>query len=359
MQPSGKVLPQPAWKRPATLADVAREAGVVAMTASRAINGSGYVSEAVRTRVMEAAEKLLYQPNMLARHLKGRRTHAIGVMLPDIANPFASELLTGIRHKLDDHGYTAFVSVSDRGVEQERAGLRSLVDHRVDGLIIATRATTVGDQAIATIVRQGIPLLTIGRTLPGVKVDTISADDFQGAFDLTAYLAAAGHRRIAFLGISAEDAGKLHRFGGFASAMEQAGLVVQKQYVTGPTNAPAFSTQEDGFLGMRKLAALKRPPTAVFARNDFTAIGALRAAYELGLRIPEDIAVAGFDNIPLAAYTSPPLTTVAQPIREQGELAAHMLVQAIEGESGSSSRQHIMPCELIVRQSTAGTRKEP
>lgn len=336
------------------MADVAREAGVVAMTASRAINHSGYVSAEVRKRVLRAAEKLQYRPNMLARQLKGQRTHAVGVMLPDIANPFASELLTGIRQTLDGLGYNAFVSVSDRGVERERAGLQSLVDHRVDGLIIATRGTNIGDATIRDLVRQNIPVVTIGRMFATLKVDTVSADDYQGAFDLTSHLIALGHRHIAFLGISAEDAHKLHRFEGFAAALSAAGLKLRPEHIVGPRNAPSFSTQEDGYVGMKKLSQSKQRPTAVFSRNDFTAIGALRAAHELGLRVPDDIAIAGFDDIPLAAYISPPLTTVSQPIREQGELAAQMLIERIEGRRQGRHQRHVMPCELVVRQSTAG-----
>src|SRR5215469_2394689 len=174
--------------RPATLADVAREAGVGAMTASRAINRNGYVSEEVRVRVLKAAEKLQYRPNVLARHLRGQRLNAVGVMLPDVANPFFSELIAGIRKVLDKEGYTAFLSVSDGGVEQERTGLQAFVDHRVDGLIVATQSSNIGDQVIKTLVQQGMPVVTIGRAMSNVKVDVISANHYQGAFDLTTHL---------------------------------------------------------------------------------------------------------------------------------------------------------------------------
>ena len=331
---------------------MAREAGVVAMTASRAINRSGYVSDEVRARVLKAAERLQYRPNVLARHLKGRRLNAVGVMLPDIANPFSSELVAGIKRVLDGAGYNAFLSVSDRGVEQERAGLQAFVDHRVDGLIVATRGTSIGDRAIKELVRQGMPVVTIGRPLPRVKVDAIDANHYQGAFDLVAHLIERGHRRIGFIGIAPEDAHTLRRYEGYAAALKAAGLKLQDEYTVGPAKGPAFSTQEDGYEGMMRLARLKRAPTAVFARNDFTAMGALRAAHELELRVPEDIAIAGFDDIPLAAYAAPPLTTVSQPIREQGELAAQILVDRIEGRRKGAFTLHTMPCQLVVRRST-------
>jgi DNA-binding LacI/PurR family transcriptional regulator len=339
--------------RRATLADVAREAGVVAMTASRAINRTGYVSEEVRLRVLEAAEKLQYRPNVLARHLKGRRLNAVGVMLPDIANPFSSELIAGIKKVLDAAGYTAFLSVADRGVEQERTGLQAFVDHRVDGLIVATRGTNIGDRVIKELVQQGVPVVTIGRPMPRVNVDVIDANDYQGAFDLVTHLVERGHRHIGFIGIAPRDAHTLRRYEGYAAALAKAGLKLHEEYTVGPAKGPAFSTQQDGYEGMMTLARLKRRPTAVFARNDFTAMGALRAAHELGLRVPGDVAIAGFDDIPLAAYAAPPLTTVSQPIREQGELAAQILIDRIEGRSNGAFALHTMACQLVVRKSTA------
>lgn len=323
------------------------------MTVSRAINRTGYVSEEVRARVLEAAKKLQYRPNVLARQLKGQRLNAVGVMLPDIANPFSSELVAGIKKVLDAAGYTAFLSVSDQVVEQERAGLQAFVDHRVDGLIVATRGTSKGDRVIKELVQQGVPVVTIGRPMPKAKVDVIDANHYQGAFDLVTHLIGLGHRRIGFIGIAPKDAHTLRRYKGYAAALRKARLELHEEYTVGPAKGPAFSTQQDGYEGMMRLARLKRRPTAVFARNDFTAIGALRAAHELGLRVPGDIAIAGFDDIPLAAYAAPPLTTVSQPIRDQGELAAQILVERIEGRRRRAFALHTMPCQLVVRESTA------
>jgi DNA-binding LacI/PurR family transcriptional regulator len=331
---------------------VAREAGVVAMTASRAINRSGYVSEDVRKRVLKAVEKLQYRPNVLARQLKGRRLNAMGVMLPDIANPFSSVLLDGIKDVLDAAGYTAFLATGGRGVEQERAGLESFVDHRVDGLIVATRGTSIGDKALRELATQGIPIVTIGRPMPGVRVDCIAADHYQGAFDAVTHLVKLGHRRVGFIGISPADAHTLRRHQGYTAALEAARVPVREQYTCGPAQAPSFATQEDGFESMTRLMKLKDRPTAVFARNDFAAIGALRAAHAMGLRVPEDVAVAGFDDIPIAAYTTPPLTTVRQPIREQGRLAAEFLLERAEGKRRGEFRTQVMSCELVVREST-------
>src|ERR1700712_2561135 len=173
----------PARSKPATLADVAAMAGVVPMTASRALNRSGYVSADVRERVAAAARALKYRPNMLARQLRGSRLLAIGIMLPDIANPFVAELVKGITPVLRAAGYTGFIATAGRSVEDETAAIQAFVDHRINGMIIATRGTRLGDEFLATIAAQNIPLVTIGRPVSVPSVDCVTADHYQGAFD--------------------------------------------------------------------------------------------------------------------------------------------------------------------------------
>jgi len=343
-------------KKPATLSDVAREAGVVAMTASRAINDTGYVSQEVRERVLAAARKLSYRPNMLARSLKGQRLKAIGIMLPDIANPFSAELVEGMKDVLELEGYTAFIALAGRGVDHERDGLQSFVDHRVDGLLVATLRTDKGDEFLRELGAQGIPMVTVGRDVKGMQVDCVTADHWKGAFDVTTHLIELGHKLIGFVGIAAEDAPALRRYQGYLAALEKAGLTVGPEYTVGPGYAPAFATQEDGYDGMMQLAKLDAPPTAVLARNDSAAIGVMRAAHTLGMKVPEDLSVTGFDNIPLAAFWTPALTTVAQPIREQGKIAARVLLDKIEGRSTAEAETRTMECELVVRESTGKCR---
>ena len=345
-----------ARKKPATLADVAREAGVVAMTASRAINETGYVSQEVRERVQAAARKLNYRPNMLARSLKGQRLKAVGIMLPDIANPFSSELVEGMKDVLELEGYTAFIALAGRGVDHERAGLQSFVDHRVDGLLVATLRTDAGDTFLRELATQGIQMVTVGREVKGMLVDCVTADHCKGGFDVTMHLIELGHKVIGFVGIAAEDAPLLRRYQGYLAALEKAGLKVGPEYTVGPEYAPAFASQDAGYQGMMRLSDLKVRPTAVVARNDSAAIGVMRAAHTLGLKVPEDLSVAGFDNIPLAAFWTPALTTVAQPIREQGKLAARVLLDKIEGKSTAAGETRMMECELVVRESTGKSR---
>jgi len=295
---------------------------------------------------------------MLARSLKGQRLNAIGIMLPDIANPFATELVNGMKEVLDKAGYTAFIALAGRGVQQEKAGLQSFVDHRVDGLLVATRGTQLGDEVVKELAEQGIPIVTVGRPVKDATVDCITADHWQGAFDIVTHLIALGHTRIGFIGISPEDAHTLRRYQGYKAALERAGLPVRPEYTVGPANAPAFASQEDGYEGMVRLAGLKVPPTAAFARNDFAAIGAMRAAHKLGLDIPGHMAIAGFDSIPLSAYTTPPLTTVLQSSSEQGRMAAQLLIDRIEGRVKGACQLQCIECQIVVRESTdpkAGT----
>jgi DNA-binding LacI/PurR family transcriptional regulator len=327
-------------------------AGVVPMTASRAINDTGYVSDEVRRRVLKAAQALRYRPNMLARSLKGQRLHAVGIMLPDIANPFSAELVAGIQEVLLAANYTPFLATANRSVDQEAAALRAFVDHRVDGILVATRGTEIGNEAINAITRSGVPVVTVGRPIPNASVDYVTADHGKGAYEAVTHLISLGHKRIGFIGVALHDAFRLRRFQGYADALKDHGIALSKELIVGPPNGPSYATEQDGYAGMIQLAKVKQRPTAVFARNDYTAIGALRAAEELGLAIPGDIAVASFDNIPLSAFTIPPLTTVAQPIGEQGRHAAQFLLDRMEGRVKGTRRELCLDCYLVVRAST-------
>ena len=338
--------------RPTTLVDIARVAGVAPMTASRAVNASGYVSEEARDRVLKAARSLNYRPNILARSLKRQRSHVIGVMLPDIANPFSAELVQGMQPVFQQAGYSIFLSTAGRSVEQERAGLHAFVDHRVDGLLIATRGTQLGDEAIVEITKQGVPVVTVGRPIADSGVDRVTADHWRGAHDVVTHLISLGHKRIGFIGVSPQDGPRLRRYQGYASALREHGIPVRDELVVGPAEGPGYASEEDGYDGMKRLATLEKPPTAVFARNDYAAMGALRAAHDLGLAIPGDIAIAGFDNLPMSKYTTPPLTTVEQPISEQGKRAAEFLIDRIERRVKDAHRDVTLDCKLIVREST-------
>jgi DNA-binding LacI/PurR family transcriptional regulator len=341
-------------KRHPTIVDIAKLAGVAPMTVSRVVNESGYVSREMREKVERAVKELNYHPNGLARSLKRQRTQVVGILLPDIANPFSAELAGGIQDALVERGYSSFISTSERSTERERAALQALFDHRADGLIVATRETKAGNDFLLRLTERDLPMVVVGRTLNHPRVDRVTADHWKGAYEAVEHLISLGHRRIGFIGVQPINGAGLLRYQGYLDALRENGLAVDEKLIVGPAakSGPGYSTQDDGHAGMKKLLALKKRPTAVFARNDFTAMGAMCAARDAGLNIPDDLSIAGFDNVPLAAYTTPPLTTVHQPTKEQGSEAARLLLERIEGGAERERREINLDCHLVIRQST-------
>jgi DNA-binding LacI/PurR family transcriptional regulator len=326
------------------------------MTVSRAVNENGYVSSEARERIMRAIKELDYHPNGIARSLKRRRTHVVGILLPDIGHPFSAELCRYVEQTLLNRGYTAFISTTQRSVEREQAALNAFFDHRLDGIIVATLETRAGNDAILRLVNRGVPVVIVGRSLGHPNVDQINADHWKGGHEMVAHLAALGHSRIAFIGASVLMSSSLARFQGYLDGLREHDCEISPDLVVGSENleTPAYATQEEGYDGMRRLLALRDRPSAVFARNDAVAMGAMRAAREAGLRIPDDIAIAGFDNVPGSAYTSPPLTTVNQPTAQLGQRAAEFVLDRIEGKTLAERRDLCLDCEVVVRQSTVG-----
>lgn len=350
-------------KRPSTLSDIATLAGVTSMTVSRVVNQTGYVSIETKEKVLHAINKLNYRPNGIARSLKRRRTNTIGLILGDIANPYSAELARAVRAVTSAKNYNLFICVSEQSAKEDIAAFESLSDHNVDGIIVATRANRPGDEHLARMIERGLPIVLIGRDFHHNGADLVAANNHRGGFDATQHLIDLGHKRIGFIGTNLSRSMGLRRFQGYLDALKKNKIQVDERTVTGVTgvtggkeaddDAPGYSTERMGFEGMKRLLSLPKYPTAVFARNDFTAIGAMTAIKEAGLNIPDDIAIMGFDDIPMAVHTAPPLTTVRQPTRRQGQLAAEFLLRRIEGGEILRREERILECELIVRQSTA------
>jgi DNA-binding LacI/PurR family transcriptional regulator len=337
--------------KPVTLADIAASAGVTSMTVSRVLNHQGKVN--IETREMS------YRRNGLARGLKRQRTDTIGLVLGDIANPFAAELARGVREVLEKHGYTLFICISEHSAKEDVEAFDSLADHRADGIIVATRASRLGNEKLDSLITSGFPVSLIGRDFRHPQADLVTADNLKVGYEATRHLIQIGRQRIAFIGVSLTKNVALRRFRGYLEALEEHGLPVAEELIVGPQGAngqvPGYSTEEIGYEGMTRLLALKERPTAIFARNDFTAVGALNAIKQAGLRVPEDIAVVGYDDIPLAAHTSPPLTTVRQPTREQGRIAAELLLRRIEAGQHPPREERVFQCQLVIRESTVAS----
>ena len=343
-------------KKPVTLADIAAKASVTPMTVSRVLNSAGYVNSETRERVMRVAREMNYRRNGLARGLKRQRTETVGMVIGDIANPFAAELSRGVREVLEAKGYSLFICVSEHTAKEDVQAFDSLADHRADGIIVATRASKSGNERLTELIDSGIPVSLIGRDFRHPHADLVMADNLTGGYEATRHLIALGHKRIGFIGISLTQGLRLRRFQGYVEALNEHGLTVEEELIVGGRNGaeqmPGYSTEEMGYDGMMKLLELKHRPTAIFARNDYTAMGALNAIKRAGLRIPEDIAIVGYDDIPLASHTSPTLTTVRQPTREQGRTAAEFLLRRIQEDREQPRREKTFNCELVVREST-------
>jgi DNA-binding LacI/PurR family transcriptional regulator len=221
---------------------------------------------------------------------------------------------------------------------------------------VATRANDSGDEYLKSIVENNVPVVVIGRDFYHEQIDYISADNLHGGFEATQHLIDLGHRRIGFIGATLENEAKLKRLQGYLNALEKHRIEIDERLVTGRrevrTGVPGYSTEKIGYEGMKRLLSLPNRPTAIFARNDFTAIGAMTAVKEAGLRIPQDVAIIGFDDIPLAVHMSPSLSTVRQPMRLQGQIAAELLLRRIESDEDLSREEKILNCELIIREST-------
>jgi DNA-binding LacI/PurR family transcriptional regulator len=346
-RPSGRL-------RYPTVVDIAALAGVAPMTVSRVINQSGSVSPEVRKRVQRVIDKLEYHPNALARSLKSRRTRMVGILLPDIQNPFAGQLAGSIQQVLQEHGYSAFICTTEQSMEREQAALGAFFDHRVEGIVVATMETPAGSEALARFMRRGMPIVVVGREPGQLPTDRVTADHRQGGRDAVEHLVSLGHTRIGYVGVSPSNGPRLRRFQGFADALRDHSLPLPDHFVAGPEIdiGPGYSTQADGYHGMKRLLALPDRPTAVCVRNDYTAMGAILAARQLGFSIPDDIAIVGFDNVPLSEFTAPPLTTVDQPTVEEGRRVALLLLERIEGPSGREPTEVCLECRLIVREST-------
>lgn len=348
-------------RRVVTIMDVARTAGVSPATVSRVLNRSAHpVSARGRRRVLDAARRLGYIPNLLARSLLTHRTAALGVLVPDVSNPYYAAVLRGIEDAVGSTGRTVILCNTDRSPEKQRLYLRALMERRVDGLIVAGGSFGRAEAGLTG----GLPVVMIGRhpaRFPSVRIDNVEA-----AALATAHLIALGHRRILHLAGPSVSLTAADRVQGFRRALAAAGIPPQHGLIAEvgftPARAgaavlaafaPAPRTAR-GRAGTRGGRGAGRAgggrPTAVLAANDQVAIAAIRALHELGLRVPRDVSVVGFDDTPLASYLVPSLTTVAVPAYELGRTAVSLMAAALEGRHAASV---VLPCELRVRESTA------
>jgi LacI family transcriptional regulator len=327
----------------ATIRDVAREAGVSVATVSRVFNDSGPVNETTRRRIQDVARRLRYAPDSAARSLITRRTHTLGVLLPDLYGEFFSEVIRGIDQTAQASGYHLLVSSSHNERDEIEAALRTMRG-RVDGLIVMT--PDVDAQALVMNLPESHPVVLLNCSVDGAGWDTINVDNEGGARAMTRHLVELGHRDIAFVSGPARNVDAAERLHGFRVAMAEAGLAARTEF-----ELPGEFTEASGYAAAHRALALAPRPSALFCANDSMAIGALSGLRDAGLRVPDEIAVVGFDDIPIARYMSPPLTTVHVAIGELGARAMRVLLDGVARKSQHVRRQETLPTTLVVRRS--------
>ena len=327
--------------------DVAREAGVSVATVSRVFNDSGRVNEETRRRVRAVAEKLRFWPNGVARSLITNRTHAIGVLLPDLHGEFFSEVIRGVDLAARHEGLHVLVSSSHSDTRELVAALRAMRG-RIDGLIIMTPEPESIPAIRANAWDCPVVLLGPGGETP--DFDTVALANFEGAYAVVRHLQRLGHRRVATITGPAGNRDAQQRLEGYRVAMREGGVPHTRALeVRGDFTEPA------GYQAAQVVLAMKPRPTALFVANDVMAVGALGALREAGLRLPRDMAVAGFDDIAIARHLTPPLTTVHVDAYQLGERALRRLLRRDAGEPAPGRSHEVLPTWLVVRASCGAT----
>jgi LacI family transcriptional regulator len=325
-----------------TIKDVAREARVSVASVSRALNGHSNVTDETRRRILRVAKELRYMPHGAARSLITRRTQTIGALLPDLHGEFFSELIRGVDLAARTRGLHLLVSSSHGDANEAAAALRAMLG-RVDGMLVMSPhvdASFLRDNLPA-----GLPIVLLNTPITGQRYAALNIDNFGGAYAMVRHLVGRGHRRIALIAGPENNFDAAERLRGYRSAMEKFAPKALAQVLRGDF------TEESGYRAGQQLLELRQRPQAVFAANDIMAAGCLNALKEAGVRVPQDIALAGFDDIPIAHFVTPPLTTVRVRIADLGARALDRLVAVIDDETAVHNSIQMLDTELVVRQS--------
>lgn len=332
----------------ATIHDVALDAKVSPTTVSRYINNRIDLPAATAARIDAAIAKLDYRPNLLAKRLSTGRTEAIGLVAPEIREPFFAELASAVEDEADRHGYTIFMSSTRSDRQREIASLNRLHDRHVDGLIMMTN--TPDDGTLARLIGERRNVVLIDEDIPGVQVPRVFVENEIGAYAATRHLIDAGHQRIAYVGGPHGLYSVEQRRAGFLRAMQEAGLEVLPEHMAGGSFAREFARQAT--LDFLKTAT---PPTAIFGSNDYIVIGIMQGLRQAGVPVPQKMSIVGFDDMPLTELFSPPLTAVRQPIEALGRQGFQALYSLLSGQQPPMLT--MLPVQLIERESVAEPRK--
>jgi LacI family transcriptional regulator len=338
-----------------TIAEVARRAGVSVGTVSNVLNNKPHVAPPTRRKVLAALKALNYHPNGVARSLRTRRTLTVGLVVLDLSNPFYAEVVKGVENTARAFGYRVVVFDVSYSPRATRRFVDAMVEMRLDGALFTAG---YGDRAaIRRLAGMGVRVVIVDRDVREFPFPSVGIDNTRAVYEAIAYLIARGHRRIGYLSEPLQIRTVRSRFDGYRRALADHGLPVDERLVfIDPTLRTGKVRQ--GYELMRRIVARVSPlPTAFFATSDITAIGALHALKDAGLRVPADVSLVGFDDISLAQFTDPPLTTVRQAKYEMGQAGARLLVETLRGREMTPAPKIVLDTTLVVRQSVGPPRE--
>lgn len=328
-----------------TIKQVADHAKVSVATVSRVINKTGYVSLDLQERVQDAMRELKYQPSALARSLRRQETQTVGLLVPQLNHPFFGTFAFAAEKTLFADQYRTFMCSAEEDQDKEDAYIEMLLRQRVDGVIIVPTGLRAG--SVRRLIEQNVPVVLVDRDLPGLEINRVMCDNENGGYNGARHLLDLGHRRIALIGGPEYSESMMKRIRSARRALNEAGVDDFTQVLIDS----ALDQFEAGYQTALNLLSRQPRPTAIFAFTDVLAIGVLHAAHECGLSVPDELSVIGYDDIPMAAFCIPELTTIRQPIYDMGTLAAQLLLSHIGRSVGAESA--VLETQLIVRKSTA------
>ncbi len=326
-----------------TLREVAQLVGVSPATVSRVLNGYPHISEDVRNNVLDAIDRLGYRPNRVAQRLRAARSNLVGLVVTDITNPFFNLIMSSVETVFFERGFSVLMSNTNADPQKEMDYLRTMENEEIAGLIIAP--TSENSSRVVELAERGLPVVVIDRRMDSKYIDSVLSNNVEGAYLAVSHLITLGHRSIAHIGGPHHLTSGRERYEGYRRAMQDAHLVVESGWVqTGDHR------HESGYECVLSLLELNPIPTAIFVSNNMMTLGALNAIHDQGIRVPEEVAVVGFDDMPWSISLNPPLTTVAQPILQIGYEAASLLLERIN-QPDLSARTVVLETQLVVRAS--------
>jgi LacI family transcriptional regulator len=331
-----------------TIKEIARQLDVSKSTVSRALRDSSEISEETKKRVIELAESLNYSPNPIALSLLRNRTQTLGIIVPDIANPFFSTAISGVEEIAYSRGYHTMIYQSHESYERELADTRHIAMRRVDGLIVSISSQTENHDHFIALQEQGIPVVFFDRVSESTPSHKVRVDDYKGAFEATEHLLSRGCKRIAHIAGPANLSISRNRLKGYQDALTKYGIELRDEWVV-----TSEYNQVGGTERAYQLMALRNRPDGIFAASDRIAIGVHWALRQLGYRMPDDVALVGFSDLSISSLLDPPLSSVAQPSFEMGQLAATLLLDLIESKSTPVAFEtRVLTSNLIIRKSS-------